>query len=159
MASAFKELVPAAERAGVILGFENLLKAEDNARVMDIVQSKAFKIYYDVGNSTNMVSVDAAKEIRWLGRERICQFHLKDKAYLGEGAVQFRAVLRRPLGRSGSRGSAIWRPVRRPETWQRICGENWNTCAGQCGKASSNSAPECSLPSRSSLGSQGLESK
>jgi len=92
-ADVFKELAPEAERAGVILGFENLLNAEDNARAMDRVASKAFKIYYDVGNSTNMVGVDAAKEIRWLGRDRICQFHLKDKGYLGEGKVDFPAVL------------------------------------------------------------------
>jgi len=93
VAGAFKELAPAAEKAGIILGFENLLTAEDNARAMDIVASKAFKIYYDVGNSTNMVGVDAAKEIRWLGRDRICQFHFKDKGYLGEGKVEFRPIL------------------------------------------------------------------
>ena len=60
---------------------------------MDRVASRAFKIYYDAGNATNMVGADAAKEIRWLGRDRICQFHLKDKGYLGEGKVNFPAVL------------------------------------------------------------------
>jgi sugar phosphate isomerase/epimerase len=40
-----------------------------------------------------MVGADAAKEIRWLGRDRICQFHLKDKGYLGEGKVNFPSVL------------------------------------------------------------------
>lgn len=94
VAGVFKELAPEAERAGVILGFENLLNAEDNARAMDRVASRAFKIYYDVGNATNMVGVDAPKEIRWLGKDRICQFHFKDKGYLGEGKVDFPAVLR-----------------------------------------------------------------
>ncbi len=93
VADVFKELAPEAEKAGVILGFENLLNAEDNARAMDRVASKAFKIYYDAGNSTNMVGVDAPKEIRWLGKDRICQFHFKDKGYLGEGKVDYRAVL------------------------------------------------------------------
>lgn len=93
VAGAFRELAPEAERAGVILGFENLLNAEDNARAMDRVGSKVFKIYYDVGNATNMVGVDAAKEIRWLGAERICQLHFKDKGYLGEGKVNFPGVL------------------------------------------------------------------
>jgi sugar phosphate isomerase/epimerase len=93
VAGVFKELAPEAEKAGVILGFENLLNAEDNARAMDRVASSAFKIYYDVGNSTSTVGVDAAKEIRWLGRDRICQFHFKDQGYLGEGKVDFPAVL------------------------------------------------------------------
>jgi sugar phosphate isomerase/epimerase len=98
VADVFKELAPEAEKAGVILGFENLLNAEDNARAMDRVASKAFKIYYDVGNATNMVGVDAAKEIRWLGKDRICQFHFKDKGYLGEGKVDFPAVLQAIAG-------------------------------------------------------------
>jgi L-ribulose-5-phosphate 3-epimerase len=92
-ADVFKELAPEAERAGLILGFENLLNAEDNLRALDRVASKAFKVYYDVGNSTNMVGVDAAAEIRRLGRDRICQFHFKDKGYLGQGKVDFPAVL------------------------------------------------------------------
>jgi L-ribulose-5-phosphate 3-epimerase len=89
----FRELAPDARKAGVILGFENLLTAEDNARAMDRVASDAFKIYYDVGNSANRVGVDPAKEIRFLGKDRICQFHFKDQGYLGEGKVDFPAVL------------------------------------------------------------------
>ena len=105
VADVFKELAPEAEKAGVILGFENLLTAEDNARAMDRVGSSAFKIYYDVGNSTNTVKQDAAKEIRWLGRDRICQLHFKDKGYLGEGNVNFPAVLQ-ALAEIGFRGYA-----------------------------------------------------
>lgn len=92
-ADAFKPLAREAEKARVVLGFENVLAAGDNIRAMDRVASPAFKIYYDVGNSTNMVGADAANEIRTLGRDRICQFHFKDKGYLGEGKVDFRAVL------------------------------------------------------------------
>jgi sugar phosphate isomerase/epimerase len=33
------------------------------------------------------------RRIRWLGRERICQFHLKDKGYLGEGKVSYPDIL------------------------------------------------------------------
>lgn len=93
VADVFRELAREAEKAGVILGFENLLTAEENARAMDRVASSAFKIYYDVGNSANRVGVDPAKEIRFLGRERICQFHFKDQGYLGQGKVDFPAVL------------------------------------------------------------------
>jgi L-ribulose-5-phosphate 3-epimerase len=94
IADAFKELAREAESRQVILGFENLLNAADNLAVFDRVASPAFKIYYDVGNSTNTVGVDAAKEIRTLGRERICQFHFKDKGYLGEGKVNYPEILK-----------------------------------------------------------------
>jgi sugar phosphate isomerase/epimerase len=40
-----------------------------------------------------MKGQNAAAEIRRLGRERICQFHFKDKGYLGEGKVDFPAIL------------------------------------------------------------------
>jgi len=34
------------------------------------------------------------KQIRWLGKDRICQFHLKDNPhYLGEGSIPFPAVM------------------------------------------------------------------
>src|ERR1035441_9297067 len=35
------------------------------------------KVYYDVGNCTQ-AGFDVVKEIRWLGKDRICQFHFKD---------------------------------------------------------------------------------
>lgn len=89
---AFGELVPDAERAGVILGFENLLPASDNIRIHDQINSPWFKIYYDVGNARNMVDVDPAAELKLLGRRRLCQVHFKDRGYLGEGNVDFRSV-------------------------------------------------------------------
>ena len=91
-ADVFRELAPQAERAGVLLGFENLLSAADNLRVLERVGSPAFRIYYDVGNSTNVGGFDVPAEIRRLGRARICQFHFKDKGYLGEGKVDFPAI-------------------------------------------------------------------
>ena len=75
----------------MVFGFENTLSAEDNARILDRVGSAAFKIFYDVGNTTR-AGYDVIKEIRCLGRERICQFHLKDEGYLGEGKIDFRKV-------------------------------------------------------------------
>ena len=80
----FRELTPEAKRAGVTLGFENTSSGEDNRYAIDQVQSDAFKMWYDVGNST-FNGYDVPKEIRALGRDRICMFHFKDRAYLGEG--------------------------------------------------------------------------
>jgi L-ribulose-5-phosphate 3-epimerase len=91
-ADLLRELAPEAEKAGVVLGLENTLSAEDNVRIMDQVKSSVVKVYYDVGNSTNNKH-DVLKEIPWLGKDRVCQFHLKDRGYLGEGTIDFRKVL------------------------------------------------------------------
>jgi sugar phosphate isomerase/epimerase len=90
---ALRELAVEAEKAKVILGLEDTISAEDNVRILDRARSKATLVYYDVGNSTN-AGFDVVKEIRWLGRSRICQIHLKDNPhYLGEGKIDFKAVL------------------------------------------------------------------
>jgi L-ribulose-5-phosphate 3-epimerase len=87
-----KELAPEAQKSGVILGLENTLSAEDNVRIMDKVKSPVVKVYYDVGNS-NRNKYDVLKEIPWLGKDRICQIHLKDQGYLGEGEINFPKVI------------------------------------------------------------------
>lgn len=94
VAAAFNELIPAAERAGVILGLENTLPAAENIRIHEQINSPNFKIYYDVGNAQNMIDVDPASEIRLYGRQRLCQVHMKDKGYLGEGRVDFASIAR-----------------------------------------------------------------
>jgi len=89
-----REIAPEAEKAGVILGLEDTISAEDNVRIMERSKSPAVLTYYDVGNSTQN-GFEVVKEIRWLGKDRICQFHLKDNPhYLGEGKIDFPAVLK-----------------------------------------------------------------
>lgn len=93
VADILKELAPAADKAGVILGLEDTISARDNVRIMDRAQSSAALTYYDVGNSTNN-GFDVVNEIRWLGKERICEVHLKDNPhYLGERKIDFKAVI------------------------------------------------------------------
>jgi sugar phosphate isomerase/epimerase len=99
-----RELAPEAQKAGVILGLEDENSAEENVRIMDRSRAGNVLIYYDVGNSTNIGGYDVVKEIRWLGKDRICQIHLKDKPlYLGEGKIPFREVLQaiRDIGFGG----------------------------------------------------------
>ncbi len=89
-----RELAPEAEKAKVVLGLEDTISAENNVRIMERSRSSAVKTYYDVGNSTN-AGFDPIKEIRWLGKDRICQIHLKDNPnYMGEGKIDFPAVLK-----------------------------------------------------------------
>ena len=46
-------------------------------------------MYYDVCNSTDR-GYDVCKEIRWLGKKNICEFHMKENGHLlGQGKVDF----------------------------------------------------------------------
>jgi L-ribulose-5-phosphate 3-epimerase len=90
---ALRDLAPEATKAGVILGLEDTISAEDNVRIMERSRSASVLVYYDVGNSTE-AGFDPVKEIRWLGKDRICQFHLKDNPhYLGDGSIQFAPIV------------------------------------------------------------------
>jgi sugar phosphate isomerase/epimerase len=97
-----REIAPQAEKAGIMLGLEDTISAQDNVRIMERSRSKAVKTYYDVGNSTNN-GFDIIKEMRWLGAKRICQIHLKDKGYMGEGSIDFPLVIKtmRDIGFEG----------------------------------------------------------
>jgi L-ribulose-5-phosphate 3-epimerase len=88
-----RELAPEAQAAHVVLGIENTLSAEENARILDRIASPAVKVWYDIGNSTNMGHFDVPHEIRFLGKDRIGQIHIKDNVYLGQGAVNVKACL------------------------------------------------------------------
>jgi sugar phosphate isomerase/epimerase len=102
---ALRDLGPLAEKAGVILGLENTISAEDNVRIMDRARSKAVLVYYDIGNST-VNGFDVVREIEWLGSKRICQMHFKDNPnYLGEGKIDLPNVVR-AVSRIGFEGFA-----------------------------------------------------
>jgi L-ribulose-5-phosphate 3-epimerase len=86
-----KAAAPIAEKAGVVLGIENTLSAQQNLAILDRVKSDAVQVYYDIGNSTDG-GYDVPAEIRLLGAH-ICQFHFKDGGhYLGEGKVKMDPV-------------------------------------------------------------------
>lgn len=91
---ALREVAPTAEKAGIILGLEDTISAKDNVRIMERSKSPAVLTYYDVGNST-VNKFNVVEEIRWLGKARICEVHLKDNPhYLGEGTIDFPGVVR-----------------------------------------------------------------
>ena len=88
----FKRAAPVAEKAGVILGIESWMNAADHLRMIDAVGSPAVQVWYDVANSEKM-GYDIYKEIRQIGRERICQFHMKENDFLlGQGRIDFKKV-------------------------------------------------------------------
>jgi len=88
-----KEIAPEAEKAGVVLGVESWLSAEEHMAILDKVGSSAVQVYYDMGNSHKM-GYDIYKEIRFLGRH-ICEFHAKDyDGLFGKGTIDFPEVRR-----------------------------------------------------------------
>ena len=97
-----KRLAPPAEKAGVVLGFESWLSAEEHMAILERVGSPALQVYYDVGKSHKM-GYDIYKEIRFLGKH-ICEFHAKDYDDLyGKGTINFPEV-RRAMDDIGYRG-------------------------------------------------------
>ena len=86
-----KAVAPKAEKAGVFLGIESWLSADQHVEILDRVGSPAVRVYYDVCNSNDR-GYDIYKEIRQLGK-LICEFHAKENgALLGKGKVDFRKV-------------------------------------------------------------------
>ncbi len=88
-----KGVMPRAEKAGVVLGLENLLSADQNLAVIDAVGSKHLQVYYDVYNSAGE-GYDVVKEIKQMGKDQICQVHFKEGPNkLGEsGKIDWPAV-------------------------------------------------------------------
>ena len=87
-----KIAAPLAEKAGVVLGIESWLSAQEHVDIMEAVGSPNIKVYYDVANSHKM-GYDIYEEIRWLGKERICEFHAKENGFLlGQGNIDFKEV-------------------------------------------------------------------
>lgn len=87
-----KKAAPKAEAAGVVLGIESYLNADEHLRILDAVDSPAVQVYYDVANM-NRMGYDIYREIRQLGRDRICQIHCKENGYLlGQGKIDFHKV-------------------------------------------------------------------
>lgn len=97
-----KRVAPKAEAAGVFLGIESWLSAEEHMNIIQAVGSSHLKVYYDVANSTQM-GYDIYREIPWLNKY-ICEVHMKENgALLGEGVVDFPRV-RNVLDEIGYRG-------------------------------------------------------
>jgi sugar phosphate isomerase/epimerase len=102
-----KALAPKAEKAGVVLGIESRMSAEQNMEIIEKVGSSAVKVYYDVGNS-HKKGYDIYKEMRVLGKQ-ICQFHAKDygNEEFGKGDIDFKRV-REAMDAIGYRGWIVF---------------------------------------------------
>lgn len=87
----FREVAAMAAAAGLILGYEGELPADELLALLDRIGSDAVQCYYDVGNAV-WLGHDPLAELRQL-QGRICQIHFKEYVAklndkpLGEGSV------------------------------------------------------------------------
>lgn len=83
------ELIQAAARlaadAGIVLGMETSANPADSIRFIDLVDHPSVKIYYDVFNCVEYgYPKEAIPGIKLIGKERICQVHVKNQSRLIE---------------------------------------------------------------------------
>ena len=92
-----KQLGPVAADAGVILGLENSLDPADNAKLVDLVGHPNVRMYFDLDNGEFYGHKGKViPGIKLLGRDRICQVHVKNEERLIEepGRIDWRAAFR-----------------------------------------------------------------
>jgi L-ribulose-5-phosphate 3-epimerase len=107
-----RQAAPHAEQAGVALGIESWLSAEEHIEMIKRIESPAVRVYYDVANSHKM-GYDIYQDIRTLGK-RICQFHAKDYDNLfGKGSIDFKRV-RLSIDAIGYRGWLVMEGTKMP---------------------------------------------
>lgn len=67
-----------AEKAGVVIGIETALDATGEVKLLEDIGSSAIQSYFNFANALE-AGRDLQKELRILGKERICQIHCTDK--------------------------------------------------------------------------------
>ena len=84
-----KAAAPKAKEAGVVLGIENYLNGEQNARILDRIGHESVQVYYDVFNTGTTKGHDVPADIRRL-KGRLAQFHFKNgPKFLDEEPAKF----------------------------------------------------------------------
>lgn len=87
-----KKVAPKAEKAGVTLGIESYLTAEEHLHIMREVGSPAIKVFYDFRNAADAGN-DVFQELKILGKENICELHMKEnRLLLGKGSIDWPRV-------------------------------------------------------------------
>ena len=85
-------VAPKAERMGITLGIESYLSAHELVDIIQRVGSKSVKVYYDFRNSAD-AGYDVIKEIKFLGKDAICELHMKENGFLlGKGTLDWKRI-------------------------------------------------------------------
>jgi len=91
-----QRVAPRAAEAGVTLGLENSLSPADNRKLVDLVGHPSVKVYYDPHNMAHYgYAAEAIPGIKLLGKDRICQVHVKnaDRLIAEPGLVDWQVAL------------------------------------------------------------------
>jgi L-ribulose-5-phosphate 3-epimerase len=90
--SRLKKVAPKAEKEGVILGLETYLDAAGHQRIIDAVGSSNIKVYYDFRNTAD-AGHDPIAEFRKLGKDMICELHMKENQFLlSKGDLDWKGI-------------------------------------------------------------------
>ena len=87
--------VGAARDAGVVLGLENSLSPAHNVKLVDLIAEDNVKVYYDAHNMDFYGHhAEAIPGVKLLGKNRICQVHIKndDKLIEESGPIDWTAA-------------------------------------------------------------------
>ena len=87
-----KKVAPKAEKFGITLAIESYLSAQEHIDIINSVGSKAVKVYYDFCNATD-AGYDIYQEIPLLGKDLICEIHMKENGFLlGKGSLDWQKI-------------------------------------------------------------------
>ena len=87
-----KKVSPKAEKNGVILGIESYLNATEHLDIIEQVGSKNVKVYLDFRNTAD-AGYDVLKEVKQLGKDLICELHMKENGFLlGQGTLNWNEI-------------------------------------------------------------------
>jgi hypothetical protein len=87
-----KIVAPKAEKLGITLGIESYLTAEEHLDIMQQVGSPAIKVYYDFRNAADAGN-DVFKELITLGKDNICEIHMKENGFLlDQGTMDWKRI-------------------------------------------------------------------
>ena len=93
-----KMIAPKAEKEGIILGIESYLSAKEHQDIIQRVGSKNVKVFYDFRNSAD-AGHDVMEEIKWLGKDAICELHIKENGFLfGKGTMDWQKIFDTLIG-------------------------------------------------------------
>jgi L-ribulose-5-phosphate 3-epimerase len=116
-----------AAKAGVVIGVETSLSAEEEVKLLDEVGSPAIKIYFNFSNALQN-GRDLHAELRTLGKDRICQIHAtnEDGVWLENDPKLDLAKVKQTLDAMGWRG---WLVVERSRDAKDPRNVKWNFTA------------------------------
>jgi sugar phosphate isomerase/epimerase len=124
-----KTIAPKAEAAGVVMGIETTLDAAGEVKLLEEIGSPAIRIYLNFANALE-AGRDLQKELRTLGKDRICQIHCTDidGAWLQENKRLDMQKVKQTLDEMGWSGWLVIERSRRLE-YVRDVKKNFSTNA------------------------------